>query len=90
MSTTPGKHSWEDAGLVPLDDAGLPAADGDDEEELPVALGDDVPEADALEQHLTAAGLPPQPPQQRDDAAEHDVLEQAVDVPLDDEEYPTA
>lgn len=120
MSTTPGKDSWTDAGLVPTDDAGLPAperapvgepvrrsawrdpdldeaaehdladqADTDDDE-LPAELGDDVPEADALDQHLTASGLPPEPPRPRDDAAEHDVLEQALDVPLDDEEYPTA
>lgn len=118
LSTTPGKDSWTDAGLVPMDDAGLPAperaptgepvrrsawrdpdeadpadladqADADDDE-LPTDLGDDVPEADALDQHLTTSGLPPEPPRLHDDAAEHDVLEQALDVPLDDEEYPTA
>jgi hypothetical protein len=53
--------------------------------ELPADAG----EADALEQHLGTGGLPPEPPRSRDDAAEHDLIEQAQDVPDDDEEYPT-
>ena len=85
MSTTPGKDTWADAGLVPPQDAETPTGD---EESLPGELPADAGEADALEQHLGAAGLPPEPPRASDDAAEHDLIEQAQDVPLDDEEYP--
>lgn len=93
MSTTPGRDSWVDSGLVPPDDAGLPT-DGDDlvdelTDEVPVELPDEAGEADALEQHLGPDGLPPEPVRPSDDAAEHDLIEQAQDVPLDDEEYPT-
>lgn len=87
MSTTPGKDTWADAGLVPPDDAEVPTSDDD---QLPDELPADAGEADALEQHLGAAGLPSQPPHLRDDATEHDLIEQAQDVPDDDEEYPTA
>ena len=49
----------------------------------------DVPEADALEQQLSArpgeAGTPPRPVGGRE-ADEADVLEQETDVPLDDDE----
>ncbi len=122
MSTTPGKDTWADAGLVPPDNAEIPTPDrgtmpvdparqpaapkpdllaeaGEDEradqerdaadEALPDRLPPEAGEADALEQHLTPAGLPPQPPHLRDDAAEHDLIEQSQDVPVDDEEYPT-
>ena len=51
--------------------------------------GEDVPEADALEQQLSArpgeAGSPPGPVGGRE-ADEADVLEQETDVPLDDDE----
>ena len=51
--------------------------------------GDDVPEADALEQRLSArpgeAGSPLRPVGDRE-ANEADVLEQETDVPLDDDE----
>ena len=122
MSTTPGKDSWADAGLVPPDNAEIPtpdrgtmpvdpvrqpaapkpdllaeAAEGDraeedqgTDDELPGELPADAEEADALEQHLGAEGMPSQPVHLRDDAAEHDLLEQAQDVPVDDEEYPTS
>lgn len=124
MSTTPGKDSWADAGLVPPDNAEIPtpergtmpvdparqpaaprpdllaeAAEHDradqedasaDEDDLSGELPADAGEADVLEQHLGTGGLPPEPPRSRDDAAEHDVIEQAQDVPLDDEEYPTS
>lgn len=124
MSTTPGKDTWTDAGLVPPDDAAIPtpdrgtmpvdparqptapkpdllgeAAERDraeqeqdvaDDDDLPGELPPDAGEADALEQHLGAAGLPAEPPHQRDDAAEHDLIEQAQDVPVDDEEYPAS
>ncbi len=63
---------------------------GGDDEPLPDELPEDAGEADALEQHLGAAGLPPEPPRSHDDAAEHDLIEQAQDVPLDDEEYPAS
>ena len=57
-------------------------------EELPA----DAPEADVLDQHLDAGGLPPVPPRRGDrpvdDAAEHDLLDQALDVPVDDDDYP--
>ena len=50
---------------------------------------EDVPEADALEQQLSAgpgeAGNPPGPVGGRE-ADEADVLEQQTDVPLDDDE----
>ena len=53
------------------------------------APGDDVPEADALEQQLAArpgeAGSTPRPVGDRE-ANEADVLEQETEVPLDDEE----
>ena len=87
MSTTPGKDTWADAGLVPPEDAEVPTPADDD---LPRELPPDAGEADALEQHPGAAGLPPEPPHARDDAAEHDLIEQAQDVPVDDEEYPTS
>ena len=123
MSTTPGKDSWADAGLVPPDNAEIPtpdrgtmpvdparqpaapkpdllaeAAERDraehdqdaDDDEMPGELPVDAGEADALEQHLGAAGMPAQPLHLRDDAAEHDLIEQAQDVPVDDEEYPTS
>ncbi|GEN79598.1 hypothetical protein [Actinotalea fermentans] len=61
-----------------------------DADEVPAELPTDAGEADALEQALGARGLPPEPPRARDDAAEHDLIEQAQDVPDDDEEYPTA
>ncbi len=122
MSTTPGKDSWADAGLVPPDNAEIPtpdrgtmpvdparqptapkpdllaeAAERDRAEqdldaaddELPGELPADAGEADALEQHLGAEGMPSEPLHLRDDAAEHDLIEQAQDVPVDDEEYPT-
>lgn len=121
MSTTPGKDTWTDAGLVPPDNAEIPTPDRgtmpvdparqpaapkpdllaeaaeqdraeqeqDEADELAGELPPDAGEADALEQHLGAAGLPPEPPHQRDDAAEHDLIEQAQAVPVDDEEYPT-
>jgi hypothetical protein len=51
--------------------------------------GEDVPEADALEQQLAArpgeAGSPLRPVGDRE-ANEADVLEQEADVPLDDDE----
>lgn len=62
----------------------------DDEDEVPGELPTDAGEADALEQALGARGLPPEPLRTRDDAAEHDLIEQAQDVPEDDEEYPTS
>jgi hypothetical protein len=50
---------------------------------------EDVPEADALEQQLSArpgeAGSPPRPVGGRE-ADEADLLEQETDVPLDDDE----
>ncbi len=53
------------------------------------APGDDVPEADALEQQLAArpgeAGSPPRPVGDRE-ANEADVLEQEADVPLDEDD----
>ena len=85
MSTTPGKDTWADAGLVPPDDADVPT-----DEAVPVELPADAGEADALEQQLGDEGMPSEPPRPRDDAADHDVLEQAQDVPGDDDEYPTA
>ncbi|MBM7804229.1 hypothetical protein JOD57_000066 [Geodermatophilus bullaregiensis] len=52
------------------------------------AIGDGVPEADALEQQLaTAPGAAGTPRGVGDrDANEADVLEQEADVPLDDDE----
>jgi hypothetical protein len=52
------------------------------------AIGDGVPEADALEQQLsTAPGVAGTPRGVGDrDANEADVLEQEADVPLDDDE----
>ncbi len=87
MSTTPGKDTWADAGLVPPQDAETPTRDED--VTLPDVLPADAAEADALEQQLGAEGMPDEPPHVREDAADHDVIEQAQDVPLDDEEYPT-
>ena len=53
------------------------------------APGDDVPEADALEQQLSArpgeAGSPVRPVGDRE-ANEADVLEQEADVPLDEDD----
>ncbi len=53
------------------------------------APGDDVPEADALEQQLAArpgeAGSTPRPVGDRE-ANEADVLEQEADVPLDEDD----
>jgi hypothetical protein len=51
-------------------------------------IGDGVPEADALEQQLAAApGAAGTPPSVRDvDANEADVLEQAADVPYDEDD----
>lgn len=94
MSTTPGDNTWADAGLVPPDSAEDLAEQGQDvvevEPDVPAELPADAPEADALEQHLGAAGFPPEPPSARDDAAEHDLIEQAQDVPGDDDDYPSA
>ena len=63
-----------------LDPAGGPEA---------TAPAEDVPEADALEQQLSAqpgeAGSPLRPVGSRE-ANEADVLEQETDVPLDDDE----
>lgn len=93
MSTTPGKDSWLDAGLVPTDDAGTRMADGGDDdlpEDLPAELPAEAGEADALEQHLGSEGMPAEPVRASDEAAEHDLIDQAAAVPLDDEEYPTS
>jgi hypothetical protein len=53
---------------------------------------EDVPEADALEQQLSArpgeAGSPLRPVGDRE-ANEADVLEQEADVPVDDDDIPT-
>lgn len=87
MSTTPGDSTWADAGLVPPDGPEDLAEQEADAAELP----DDAPEADALEQRRDDGGLPRTAPEPRDDAAEHDLLEQAQDVPDDDaDDYPSA
>lgn len=92
MSTTPGDSTWTDAGLVPPDspeDLADQEAEVVEIDDLPDELPADAPEADVLDQHLGRGGLPPEPPSQRDDAAEHDVIEQSLDVPDDDaDDYP--
>jgi hypothetical protein len=95
MSTTPGDSTWIDAGLLPPDspeDRADQEAEIDEAPELPEELPADAPEADVLDQHLDAGGLPPVPPRRGDrpvdDAAEHDLLDQALDVPVDDDDYP--
>lgn len=74
MSTVPGPGSWRDAGLAPVDDA------------QPLGLADlgaaDVPDAQDAEEHAPA-------PARADldgRADEADVVEQALEVPLDDDD----
>ncbi|MBD7919524.1 hypothetical protein H9657_14730 [Cellulomonas sp. Sa3CUA2] len=73
MSTVPGSESWRDAGLAPADT------------ELPLRLTDvdeaEVPDTSGAEEYT-----PGFPRADREDrATEADVVEQATEVPLDDE-----
>ena len=72
MSTVPGHESWRDAGLAPTD------------VEVPLRLTDvdenDVPDSGEAEEYT-----PPFPRADREGhATEADVVEQAVEVPLED------
>lgn len=74
MSTVPGPQSWSDAGLAPVDT------------EVPLRLTD-VPDDDAAPDARDAEEYtPPFPRADREGLAEEaDVVEQATEVPLDDE-----
>lgn len=74
MSTVPGSESWRDAGLAPVDpDVPLRLTDADD---LP------VPDEEDAEEYTP--GFPRADLEGR--AAEADVVEQAVEVPVDHDE----
>lgn len=74
MSTVPGESTWVDAGLIPLD--------GDEE---PPRIDDEQADADEPDEHRPAEPRP----DLRGEAAEHDVVEQLIEVPDDDvEDYP--
>ena len=90
MDGDPPPHDEEDDVTDPATPPDVPEADRAEQEALldPLTI-EDVPEADALEQQLAArpgeAGSPLQSVGDRE-ANEADVLEQAIDVPVDDEE----
>ena len=74
MSTVPGSESWRDAGLAPADP------------DVPLRLTD-VDPAHQLDEQEAEEYAPPFPRADLDDrAAEADVVEQAVEVPVDDED----
>ncbi|UZN04416.1 hypothetical protein [Cellulomonas sp. S1-8] len=75
MSTVPGSQSWRDAGLAPVDTAQpLRLTDSDETPEHP--------DGSDPEEHV-----PTSPRADRDGLAEEaDVAEQAIEVPLDDED----
>lgn len=78
MSTVPGNDAWRDAGLVPVDpDAPARLTDPADEPEL-----DALPERPDPEDHKPAVPRP----DLADAANEADVVEQAAEVPIDDDE----
>jgi len=73
MSTVPGPQSWRDAGLAP--------ADTEQPLRLTDADGDAAPDAEDPEEYEPA---PPRP-DRAGTAEEADVVEQAAEVPVDDE-----
>lgn len=74
MSTVPGHESWRDAGLAPAD------------VEVPLRLTD-VDDAEVPDPAHAEEYTPSFPRADREGlAAEADVVEQAVEVPVDDED----
>ncbi len=74
MSTVPGPQSWRDAGLAPVDtQEPLRLTDVD---------ADDVPDGRDAEEYAP----PPARADLEGQAEEADVVEQAQEVPLDDED----
>ena len=75
MSTTPGENTWADAGLIPPEDEGVPEPR---RTTVPV-------QPEHQPEHQPAAPRP----DLRDEAAEPDVVEQALGAGEDEaEEYP--
>lgn len=93
MSTTPGEHTWADAGLVPPDSSEVPPAERTtvprEPGDLPAAprpdLRDEAAEHDLLEQQQDLAGASDEAPRIPDDAPEGDVLEQHREAGSGDE-----
>lgn len=75
MSTVPGESTWADAGLIPFDGEYLPEIDGEP----------DPGDPDDPDEHRPEPGRP----DLRDEATEHDVVDQLTDVPDDEtDDYP--
>ena len=73
MSTLPGKDAWRDAGIEPV------------EQEVPASIVDDEDE-DVRQEPDPEEYTPGFPRGDRDgQAAEADVVEQAIEVPVDDD-----
>lgn len=78
MSTVPGPQSWSDAGLVPVDP------------EEPLRLTD-TDEGDAPDERDAEEYAPAVPRADLEgEADEADVVDQAAEVPLDEDEEPDA